>query len=102
MKALSDFLLVVSAVALIAFPFAYHLITRGHWRDSVMGRHLMAFMAVLAFVMATALFAIAYDLPEWVRTVRWLLVAVVSWWRLILLFVVQMRDERSSDDQVPL
>ena len=97
MRALGHVLLALSAVALIAFPFCYHLTTRGHWRDTIMGWHLMSFMAVLGLVMTFALLNLAIDLPGWVRPLTWLLVGAVAWWRLILLFVVQLRDEPHDD-----
>jgi hypothetical protein len=96
MRTLGHVLLALSAVALIAFPFCYHLTTRGHWRDTIMGWHLMSFMAVLGLVMTFALLNLVIELPGWVRPLTWLLVAGVAWWRLILLFVVQLRDDEDD------
>ena len=97
MTALGNALLAVAAVALIVFPFCYHLTTRGHWRDSVMGWHLMSFMGALGIVMTFAILNFAFELYDWVRPLAWLLVAGVAWWRLILLFVVQHQDTRDDD-----
>lgn len=97
MKVLGDVLLLTAAVALIAFPFAYHLTTRGAWARSVMGWHLMSFMAVLGLVSAFALTnALLGPLPAWLRPFTWLLIAGVAWWRLILLFVIQHRETRDE------
>jgi len=104
-RTLGSVLLAVAAVALIAFPFCYHLTTRGSWRTSVMGWHLMSFMGVLGLVMTFAILNFAIDLPEWVRPLTWFLVGAVAWWRLVLLFVVQHRDDKPPKrrpDQTPL
>jgi len=103
-RTLGNALLAIAATALIAFPFCYHLTTRGSWRKSVMGWHLMSFMGVLGLVMTFAILNFAIELPEWVRPLTWFLVGAVAWWRLILLFVVQHRDDapRKHRDQTPL
>ena len=94
MRALGTALMLVAAAALMLFPPCYHLTTRGAWRRSAMGVHLMSFMGVLGLVMCFAVANVVFDLPSWVRPLTWLLIAVVSWWRLILLFVVQRSGER--------
>lgn len=104
MRTLGNTLLTVAAVALIAFPFCYQLATRGAWRKTQMGWHLMSYNGVIALVVTFALLNIALPLPEWVRPLTWFLVGVVGWWRLVLLFVVQYRpdDPPARRDQNPL
>jgi hypothetical protein len=97
MTTLGSALLIFAAIPLVAFPFCYHLSTRGTWRKSVMGWHLMSFMAVLGVVMVFALLNLEFTLPSWVRPFAWVLVAGVAWWRLILLFVIQHRE--TADDR---
>ena len=92
MRDLGNVLLVVAAVALIAFPFCYHLTTRGAWARSMMGWHLMSFMGVLGVVMTFAVLNFVFTLPTWVRPLTWALIGAVAWWRLVLLFVVQHRE----------
>jgi hypothetical protein len=58
------------------------------------GVHLMAFMGVLGMVMVFAVANFVFDLPDWVRPFVWLCIAVVAWWRVVLLFVIQ----HESDD----
>ena len=97
MRSVGNVFLYLAAVALILFPPCYHFSTRGAWRRSAMGVHLMSFMGVLGlvmcFAMANALFG---PLPTWVRPLVWALIAVVAWWRLILLFVVQRQETRRA------
>jgi hypothetical protein len=95
MRPLGNVLLLVAAVALIAFPICYHVTTRGAWRGTRVGVHLMAFMGVLGMVMLFAIANFVFDLPDWVRPFAWLCIAVVSWWRVVLLFVIQHSE---SDD----
>lgn len=103
MRTLGNVLLAVAAVALIAFPFAYHLTTHGNWRKSSMGWHLMSHDAVFGLVITFAILNFVFELPSWVRPLTWFLVGVVAWWRLILLFVVQHRDdEPRKPDTNPL
>lgn len=79
-----------AAVPLIAFPITYQITTRGAWRKSVMGRHLMAFMGALGAVMVLTVWGMfAGDLPRWIGPVAWLVIASVSWWRLLLLLSMQ-------------
>lgn len=92
MRALGNTLMLLAAMALILFPICYHLTTAGAWRKSPMGVHLMSFMGVLGMVMVFAVLNFVMDLPSWVRPFVWLCIAAVSWWRLVLLFVVQYRD----------
>lgn len=96
MREFGNGLLVWAAVALVAFPFAYHLTTRGHWRDTAMGWHLMAYNAVMALVVSFAILNFAVHLPDWFRPLTWLMVGAVAWWRLILLFVVQHQETRDD------
>lgn len=108
MKTLGDLLLLLAAGALIPFPLVYHSLTDGYWRRTAMGVHLMSFMGVLAVVMVfavTNLFAgyastvscTAPALNPWVRPLVWFMVAVVSWWRLVILIQVQNYDREDDE-----
>lgn len=89
----------VAAAALILFPPCYHFATRGAWAKTVMGWHLMSFMGVLGVVMAFAVASAVWGpLPTFVRPLVWAAIAVVAWWRLILLFVVQHQDGHHADE----
>lgn len=84
MRTAGNFLLGFAAVALIAAPFVYHWRTRGWWRDTTTGWHIMAFMGVLSEVTCFAVANLFFDLPSWVRPFVWASIGVVAWWRLIL------------------
>lgn len=100
MRILTTCLTLAAAAALLLFPFCYHFLTGGTWRrlgawrDTSAGVHVMCFMGVLGAVMGLVVARIVgVDLPEWVRPVVWGSIAVVAWWRLILLFVLQRRRD---------
>jgi hypothetical protein len=101
MRPLGNVLLLVAAVALIAFPICYHILTGGSWRHvgawrtTTMGVHLMVFMGVFAEVMVFAVANFIWDLPSWVRPLIWFQIGAVAWWRVVLLFVIQHSE---SDD----
>lgn len=88
MRTLGTVLMMTAAVAFIATPVAYHFRSRGHWRDTSAGWHFMSYMGVFALVMVLAMPRALFDvdLPDWVRPVVWLLIAIVAWWRLVVVF----------------
>ncbi len=93
MRALGTALMFIAAAALITFPPLYHFRTRGRWRRSPMGVHLMSFMGALGMVMVFAIAnVVAGPLPEWVRPFVWLSIAAVSWWRIgVLIYETRRR-----------
>lgn len=97
---LGNVLMLVSAAILIPCPPLYWWWSRGDWRQTEGGRHLMAFMSGLAIVMCFAVtnFVSLYilhkgPLPLWVRPVTWGIVAFIAGWRLRLLYVSRYRGE---------
>lgn len=84
MRTFGNALLLFAALALIASPFVYHWRSRGWWRATPMGWHLMTFMGVLCEVSIFAVANFVWDLPSWVRPVVWASIGVAGWWRLIL------------------
>lgn len=101
MKTLGNVLMLWAGSALILFPVCYHFATSGRWRNSAMGVHLMSFMGAFGLVMALAVGNLIAGhgttqntgLPLWVRPLVWLLIGGVSWWRLVLLFVVLNEED---------
>lgn len=53
-EAVSNVLLIVSAVLNLEMIYRYHRLTRGAWRDTQMGRHVMVYMASTALVLSLA------------------------------------------------
>lgn len=97
MQTLGTALMFAAAAALIIFPPLYHRRTRGRWRKSTFGIHLMSFMGVLGMVMGLAVLRVlGVDLPAWVRPLVWLAIGVVSWWRVGVLI-----HETRGRDRVP-
>lgn len=93
-------LVLTAAAAFIAFPIAYQWTTGGAWINSVMGRHLMGFMGVIALVMVLAVWTrLAGPLPEWVRPAVWAAINFIAWWRLFL--VIRLRHGDADDARHP-
>jgi hypothetical protein len=94
--------LVVASTLIGAFwCVAYHVVSRGDWRRTEVGRHLMTFMITLSAVTATTSVRIVvvdwlgYAEPVWFHLVRLLVFAgvpVIYLWRWRLLF----RPERAD------
>lgn len=68
---------------------------RTAWRDTPIGRHLMAFNGVLGIVILYALFAAFIEVPPagrlWVRLIAWSAVAAVGW-RQVYVAIKTQRD----------
>lgn len=80
-------LMMVAGVAFVLSPIVYHWRTRGAWLHSWMGRHLMSYMGVMGMVMVLAMWAVFFGpLPPWMRPLTWGCIALVAWWRLVLIF----------------
>jgi hypothetical protein len=89
--------IVATFAGALVFVASYAWRTRGAWRDSAVGRNVMALMAVIVVVSAMAVAAIIWG-TEWphrnvVRFVAWSLVAVCVWWRVVILWRIQHRKE---------
>lgn len=72
-----------AAIASTAFPIVYHVVTRGAWKDSAMGRHLMSYRVVLAALIDLTFIA-SFDLIEGtllvvVGATLYLLLGVLLW-----------------------
>ena len=88
--------MLVAAVAFVISPVAYHVRSRGKWRNTSAGWHFMSYMGVMGLVMFFAIGAVLFGpLPGWVRPVVWLAIAVVAWWRLWLIFT-ETRGDRAE------
>ena len=96
MRLLGTTFLLIAAVAFIASPLLYHFRSAGKWRNTSAGWHFMSYMGVMGLVMFLAISAIFLGpLPAWVRPAVWFAIAVVAWWRLVLL-VIETRGDREQ------
>jgi hypothetical protein len=92
-----------SLVLAVAFIVAYHLTSRGAWRNNPMGRHMMAFAAVDAVVLGLSCIraiggaSLNTDWFAALRTITFLGVPWVFAWRLWLLRST-VRAERARRD----
>lgn len=89
--------IVATFIGALVFVASYAWRTRGAWRDSAVGRNVMALMSVIVVVSALAVAAIIWG-TEWphrnvVRFVAWSLVAVCVWWRVFILWRIQHRRD---------
>ena len=93
MRTLGTVFMLVAAVAFVVSPVAYHVWSRGKWRNTPAGWHFMSYMGVMGLVMFLAIGAVLLGpLPAWVRPLVWLIIGVVAWWRLVLIFTETRHD----------
>ena len=99
MTILGNVLMLYAAVVLISSPVLYAWWSRGDWRLTPYGRHVMAFMGGLALVMCFAVASLVMhttrhgDLPGTVRPIVWVIVSFIASWRLWLLWRSRYRGE---------
>ncbi len=81
-------LTITAAVASVLFVLTY---LRSPWRKNVTGRNTMAFMAVVAAALTTAVVFRQLDepLPKWLSVVIWGMINWPLWWRAWILWKVQ-------------
>lgn len=96
-RQLGNALLTAGCLGALVFVILY---LRSPWWKSPTGRNVMAMMGLIALLLGLAalpaLFGVQYPFRDWVRAASFLLVAVVVWWRVVLLWRAQRqdRDER--------
>ncbi len=97
---MTTFAIVATALGTLAFVLSYAWLTRGNWKHSMMGIHVMTFMIVILVVtslaVAAAFFGSDWPYRDWIRVGAWSLVASVIWWRVVLLFLAQHRHRSGT------
>lgn len=93
---LRDVALVLILSAVVPAILSAYLVMRTPWRETAMGRHLMAYSSVIALVLVVSLVRRMFPDPpfalEVIRLATFALVPVVIWWR-CLLQIKAMHDE---------
>jgi len=87
---------IATALGALVFVISYAWLTRNAWRRSAVGQNVMALTAVILVVSLLAVSAIMFGI-DWparnaIRAGAWWAVAVIVWWRVVLLFRAQPRD----------
>lgn len=84
---------VATFLGALVFVLAYGWSTRGQWKATIMGKHIMIFMVVILTVsmlaVLTIFFGTSWPHRDLIRTLAWGAVASVIWWRVALLFRAQ-------------
>lgn len=91
----ADAAVIATALGALVFVCSYAWTTRGAWRHTPMGRHVMTFMVSILAVSVMAVAAVIWG-TDWphrtvIRTAAWGLIAGCIWWRVVILFRVQHR-----------
>lgn len=95
-------LVLLGFVGSVLFPVLYHRGSHGTWRQTEMGRHLMAFSLAVGYALLALLLRIGFgDYPG--RTVvnfsaMFALIGVV-WWRSMLYLKTSRKDRRRDDSE---
>lgn len=93
-------IVILTAPAAIGFPIWYHL--RLRWRSSEMGRHVMGYSSVVAFLYSQALIGIwwpTYPGQVYVALLVALLMMIVIWWRVIVFVHIRRQMRQRSDEE---
>ena len=99
---LSKIVIFMTCPAAIGFPIWYHLKLR--WRRSEMGRHVMGYSSVVAFLYLQALVGIFWPLYPgrmYAGLLLAVLMMVVIWWRVIVFVHIRRqadREERAKEE----
>lgn len=98
-----EVLIFLTCPAALGFPVWYHL--RLRWRQSEMGRHVMSYSSVVAFLYLQALVSVwwpAYPGKIYVNILLAVLLMIVIWWRVIVFVRIrrQMRQDHPLENQI--
>jgi hypothetical protein len=93
----TDAAIMLTALGALVFVVSYAWTTRGAWRHSVMGKHVMTFMSAILAVSILAVIGVVWG-TDWphrnaIRTAAWGLIGACIWWRVFLLYRVQHRSD---------
>lgn len=90
----------VSLLSAVLFCVLYQVWTKGHWRDTKYGAHLMWFTGICALILLYAFLSrlgfIPHSWRPYAGSVVYLSIAVLFPWRLLLLW----QDHRDVDKQL--
>jgi hypothetical protein len=89
METIGNVLLIVSALINLEVIYTYNRLTGGAWRDTSMGRHVMAYMTVTALILTLAsirFIVLWFDQsdPVWfqvLRAITYIALPIIFLWR---------------------
>lgn len=58
-------LVAATFLVIVGFCISYHVTTRGHWRDTIHGVHIMVFSAATGLIMAFLILGLFGLIPMW-------------------------------------
>lgn len=101
---LTDAAILVALITAVLFPALY---LRSPWRSTLPGRSIMLFSVIIAgiFVLIAVRTVFRVELPEYVRTIVYVLIAAATTTQLLVLLRVQRRGyepnlgRRSTDTE---
>lgn len=96
MTEVSDFLVATTALGAVLFCLTYAVVAPFY--KSEHGWNFMAFMAVVAVMVAQVIYYRAVDHrgPEWLSIVDWSLTSICIWWRITILIRAQFKRPPSE------
>lgn len=101
MKIFTNLAILATFSGALTFVASYAWLTRGAWRASIMGKHVMTFMTVITIVSSLAVAGIFFgrDWParDLIRGLGWSAVAACVWWRVLLLRRIQREDHNTPE-----
>lgn len=100
MKAAASAMVVATFLGALTFVVVY--LGRA-WRQTAIGRNVMAFMMVITLVsglgVASIVFGQSWPYRDLIRALAWGAVAATVWWRVVLL--IRVPRHRQTDEDPP-
>ncbi len=97
---LQKIIIYLTCPAALGFPLWYHF--RMRWQHSEMGRHVMGYSVVVAFLYLQALVSLwwpVYPGQMYAGLLLALLMMIVIWWRVIVFVRIRRRVRRETDER---
>lgn len=97
---IQEVIVLLTFPAALGFPIWYHL--RMRWQQSEMGRHVMGYSSVVAFLYSQAVVSIwwpVYPGRVYASLLLALLMMAVIWWRVIVFVRIRQRVNREAREK---
>ena len=97
---IQEVIIFLTVPAALGFPIWYHL--RMRWQNSEMGRHVMGYSVVVAFLYFQAVVGIwwpTYPGQKYAGLLLASLMMIVIWWRVIVFGRIRRRMKREMEER---
>jgi hypothetical protein len=85
----------LAALVALTFVVAYHVLTRGHWRDGEHGTHLMVFSFAVAVILGYAFVSLLGVVPRWFLPYSSALIYSTMGFLMLWRLTILIRDQKA-------